>query len=83
MSNDARGPAGGDDGGGSDIDGPVTAALAVVRAVRAADATFVAGSLAYYSGVATLPVAVLAAALVTQTGDGVVAAGAVTAGANS
>ncbi|QZP36615.1 YihY/virulence factor BrkB family protein [Halobaculum magnesiiphilum] len=81
MSNDARDPpAAGGDGARTGLGGPVAVAGAVVRAVRAADATFVAGSLAYYSGVATLPVAVLAAALVTHAGDGVVASGAVTAG---
>ncbi|MXR41718.1 hypothetical protein GRX01_10255 [Halobaculum sp. WSA2] len=81
MSNDARGSGPAGDGGSQvDGDGPIAVAGAVVRALRAADATFVAGSLAYYSGVATLPVGVLIVAFLTRAGEGVVAPGAVTAG---
>ncbi|WP_435063534.1 YihY/virulence factor BrkB family protein [Halobaculum sp. EA56] len=81
MSNDSRDSEDARAGGDLTVgDGPLAVPLAIVRAVRAADATFVAGSLAYYSIVATLPVAVLAVALVTGPGDGVVAAGALSAG---
>ncbi|QZY00634.1 YhjD/YihY/BrkB family envelope integrity protein [Halobaculum rubrum] len=81
MSNDARAPESSSDRGSrSDAAGPIAVAGAVVRALRAADATFMAGSLAYYSGVATLPVTVLIVAFLTRAGEGVVAAGAVTAG---
>ncbi|WP_284012572.1 YihY/virulence factor BrkB family protein [Halobaculum litoreum] len=76
MSGDSRDTA-------DDRTAPVGAAatvVAVARALRRADATFVAGSLAYYSIVAVLPVAVLAVALVAAVGGRPVAAGAVAAG---
>ncbi|UIP00170.1 YihY/virulence factor BrkB family protein [Halobaculum sp. CBA1158] len=60
--------------------GVVAGAVAVARTARRADATFVAGSLAYYSIVATLPVVVLAFAVLYEAGGGGLARGAVTAG---
>ena len=70
----------GDGDGGFGSGGPLAVAVAVVRVARRADATFVAGSLAYSSIVAALPVVVLGFALTTTVGGDAIAVGAVAAG---